>query len=692
MALRRLDADDYPQTRRDSQSDILHGVNVPDPYRWLEDVDSPETEAWTRAQNELTQSLLKEIPFRDGIRHRLDELSRYEVVGVPIEAGERLFFTLQGPDERQASLVWTEAAAEEVHRLVDPETLADDATVSITEFAPSPCGERVVYGLAEAGSDWQVLKVLDVDSGEHLPDRIEWVKFPGASWAPDESGFYYSGSEPPPPDDALKAAATKRSLRFHRLGEDQAQDETVFEMADDPELLPYGHVTEDGKYLVITIYRGTYQENRVSLIDRTAETGEAIHLIGTFDATFEFIGSKESRLFFLTTQEAALGRIIAIDIERPNRSDWMEVIPESDGTIEQAVFVGGRFVVSTLRGAIGHLAVYDIDGECLHDVELPGAGTLPVLEGRQGGRTAYVSYADFVHPNVVFAHDVTTGVTRPFREIRLPYDRKAYETEIHWVETAEDVKVPVFLTRKRGVEPGPETPTCLYGYGGFNIAQSPHFKIDHLSWLDLGGQLAVACIRGGGEFGRDWHQAGAKENRPNVFGDFIAVAEWLVETERTSTPKLAIYGRSNGGLLVGACMTKRPDLFGACLPTVGVLDMLRFHLFTVGAFWVSDFGSPDDAAMFPILHGYSPLHNVVPGTAYPPTLVTTADHDDRVFPAHSHKFTAALQTAQVGGAPVALRVDFRAGHGLGKPKGKLLDEVADRWSFAFAALGAQPRT
>ena len=688
MALRRLDSADYPQTRRVAQEDVLHGVRVSDPYRWLEDVDAPDTEAWVGAQNELARSVLDEIPFRDRIRRRLDDLAQYEVVGVPQEAAGRLFFTLQGRDERQASLVWSEADGQDVHRLIDPEDLSDDGTVSITEFAPSPCGRLVVYGLAEAGSDWQVLRVLDVDSGEHCSDRIEWVKFPGASWAPDGSGFYYGGSETPPPEDALKSAATPRSLRFHRLGDAQDADGTLLEFRDDPQLLPYARVTADGRYLVIAIFKGTYQENRIGLIDLESADGEIVDLVPTFEATYGFVGSEGSTLYFLTTKDAPLGRIVAVDAADPG--SWREVVAESEGTIEQAVYVGGRLVLSTLRDAVARIPVHDGDGRFLHEAELPGAGSVPFLEAREGGRTAYFSYGDFVHPNVVFAHDVSSGETRPFREIGLPYDRTAFETETHWVETEEGVKIPVFLTRKRGVEAGSETPTCLYGYGGFNIALSPHFKIDHLSWLDLGGQLAVACLRGGGEFGRAWHEAGVKENRPNVFADFIAVAEWLVETKRTSIPKLSIYGRSNGGLLVGACMTKRPDLFGACLPTVGVLDMLRFHLFTVGSFWVSDYGSPDDPAMFPVLHGYSPVHNVDEGTKFPPTLVATADHDDRVFPAHSHKFTAALQAAQSGDAPILLRVDVRAGHGLGKPKGKLLDEVADRWAFAFAALDAEP--
>jgi prolyl oligopeptidase len=679
--------DGYPETRRSDCEDVLHGVRVSDPYRWLEDVDSAETAAWVGAQSKLTQSVLRRIPFRDAVRRRLDALSEFESVGVPIEAGGRLFFTLQAPDARQPSLVWTKVGGDDVRYLVDPETLAEDGTVAIGEFAPSPCGRYVAYGVADAGSDWQVVRILDVDAGTHLPDRLQWVKFPAISWTPDSAGFYYAGSEPPSPEAALKAAVTKGSLRCHRLGGPQEDDETILEFPDDPQLRPYGRVTADGRFLVITIFKGTYQENRVSLVDLAAPDRKIVDLIPRFEAAYTFLGSDGDELFFLTTHEAPRGRIVGI---RADTAEQRSVVREAEATIELAAFVGGRLVVSRLRDAVAWLTVHDRDGIILHEVELPGAGSVAFLEGRERGSTVYFPYADFVHPNIVFAHDVSNGETRPFRRTPLPYDPSAYETEAHWVETAENVRVPVFVTRRRGVKAGPETPTCLYGYGGFHIALSPHFKIDHLSWLDLGGQLVVACLRGGGEFGKAWHEAGAKENRPNVFADFIAVAEWLIATGRTSTPKLAIYGRSNGGLLVGACMTKRPDLYGACLPAVGVLDMLRFHLFTVGSFWVSDYGSPDDSAMFPVLLAYSPVHNVRPGTAYPPTMVTTADHDDRVFPAHSHKFAAALQAAQASDAPILHRVDERAGHGLGKPKGKLLDEVADRWAFAFAALESEP--
>ena len=689
--MRRVTRMDYPQTRWDNCVDELHGVRVPDPYRWLEDVDSLETEAWTEAQQALTGSVLKEIPFRGAIRRRLDALSDFEVVGVPKEAAGRLFFTRQASDVRQPALCWTSDGKDEPSTLIDPEALANDATISIAGFEPSPSGRYLAYGLAEAGSDWQTWRVLDVDTGEHLADSLEWLKFPLPSWFTDESGFFYAGLEPPPRGETYKAPVTKRSLRFHRLGTLQADDPVLFERPGEPMWLFSGRVTADGRYLIIPIQRGTFRENRVCYLDLTAETPEAVDLFSEFDAAYEFLGSDGATFFFLTTRDAPQGRIVAVDLDRPEPNAWREIVPESDAVLQTAAHVGGRFVVSALRDAVARVIVYDRDGRRIRDVALPGDGTVGLLEGREEGTVVRTAYADFVHPDVVLSHDVETGETRPFREANLPFDQDAYVTERHEVTSPDGTRFPIFLARHRDVSVGPETPTCLYGYGGFNHAMSPHFRIDHLSWMDLGGQLAVACIRGGGEYGRAWHQAGAREKRPNVFADFIAAAEWLIETRRTSTQRLAIYGRSNGGLLVGACMTKRPDLFGACLPAVGVLDMLRFHKFTVGRYWVSDYGSPDDPEMFQVLMGYCPYHNVSDGTAYPPTLVTTADHDDRVFPAHSHKFAAALQAAQSGDGPILLRVDVRAGHGLGKPKGKLLDEVADRWAFAFDALAAKPR-
>ena len=680
---------DYPHTRKTDVVDELHSVTVPDPYRWLEDVDSDETGSWVAAQQALTESVLETIDARGTIRRRLDALSDHEIFGTPKEAGGRLFFTWQSAVARQPSLCWCEMGSDAVNVLVDPQALADDATIAIEGFEPSPSGRYVAYGLAEAGSDWQTLRVLDVESGEHLSDELSWVKFPLPSWRPDESGFFYGALEPPPPGKTFKAPITKRSLRSHRLGEQQDEDAILYERPDEPIWLFSGRMTGDGRYLVITIRRGTFDENRVSIIDFESPKAEIIDLLPEFDGAYQLLGSDDRTFFFLTTRDAPHGRIVAIDLDRPKPSSWTVLVPESDDVLQTARYIGGRFVVSALRDAVAQISVYDQDGSHLHDVDLPGDGTVGLLEGCENRSIVRFSYTDFLDPGVVLAHDVNTGRTETFRRISLPFDRMAFVVERSEIRSTDGTMVPIFLAHHRDIEIGPETPTCLFGYGGFNIPMSPQYRPDFISWMDLGGQLAVACIRGGGEFGTTWHQAGARENRANVFADFIAAAEWLVATRRTSVERLAIYGRSNGGLLVGACMTKRPDLFGVCLPAVGVLDMLRFHRFTVGSYWVSDYGSPDDPGMLPILLGYSPLHNVTDGTAYPPTMITTADHDDRVFPAHSFKFAAALQAAQAGDAPILLRIDHRAGHGLGKPKTKLLDEIADRWAFALDALGAK---
>lgn len=683
-------ASQLPDTRRSDHVDRLHEVDVPDPYRWLEDVDSPDIKTWIDAQNEHTQSVLSSIPTGNRLREHVEALSSYEVVGLPKNAGNRLFFTLRMPEAKQPSLVWMEKGDHQVHCLLNPETLAADATVSIMGFNPSPSGRYLAYGLSEAGSDWQKWYVMDVDTGERLSDELHWIRFTIASWREDETGFFYSGSEPPPPAETYKAPVTKRSIRFHHLEEPQASDAIIYDRQDEPEWTAYGRVTSDDRYLVITIQRGTYSQNRVCVLDLDNQSQSSVELIPEFEAAFNYLGNNGERFFFWTDCDAPFGRIVAIDLSAPDRLSWREIVAESDGVITAVGYIHQCFVVSALVDAESRVLVYDAAGAIDHEIELPGRGTVHFVEGKSEGSVAYLWYDDVFHPAFILSHDLRSKKTTPFRNQQLPYDPSLFVTDRYVYESADGTEVPIFVSRKKSTVIGPDTPTCLYGYGGFDIPLSPSFRLDHLAWMDMGGQLAVACIRGGGEYGREWHQAGACENRPNVFDDFIAAAEWLIETKRTSTPKLVIHGRSNGGLLVGACMTKRPDLYGACLPAVGVLDMLRFHKFTVGAFWVSDYGSPDDPAMFPILMSYSPLHNVREATVYPPTLITTADHDDRVFPAHSFKFAATLQHAQSGDSPILLRIDQRAGHGMGKPKGKLLDEIADNWIFAFAALNSTP--
>lgn len=679
-----------PRAMRGPQVDRLHGHEVKDPYRWLEDVDSSGTRTWIDAQRKHTEEMLFSIPFREALRKRVETLSQYETVGMPVQAGDRLFFTRQRADAQQASLVWCQRGHEEPRVLLDPSEMTPDATVSIMGFKPSPSGRYVAYGLSEAGSDWQTWRVLDVDAGQPLPDELHWIRFTSIGWREDESGFFYTGSEPPPADAVYKAPTTARTIRFHRLGDPQTADAVIYARQDEANWMSYGQVTSDDRYLIITTLRGTHRQNRVAVLDLADPAAEPFHIIPEFAASFQFLGSVDHRFFFWTSDAAPRGRIVGIDLPRPHRGAWVETVSEADGVITGAAFVGSSFVVASLVNAVSRVRVHPLSGEACHDVQLPGVGTVISVDGPSRGPDAFLSYHDVARPALILRHHMETRETLLFHRQQLPFDPSEVITEQTSYVSEDGTEIPLFLSRKRTTRVTPDTPTCLYGYGGFNIAQSPGFRLDHLAWMDMGGQLAVACLRGGGEFGTEWHQAGIGKSRPNVFADFIAAAEWLINHKKTSTPKLVIQGRSNGGLLVGACMTKRPDLFGVCLPTVGVLDMLRFHKFTVGAFWVSDYGSPEDPEMVPVLLSYSPLHNVRPGTAYPPTLIMTGDHDDRVFPAHSFKFAATLQYAQAGAAPILLRVDRRAGHGLGKPRRMLLNEIADAWAFALAAMESSP--
>jgi len=685
------EAPQRPATRRSNHADILHGVTVPDPYRWLEDVDGPEISDWIEAQNAQTYAMLDRIPFREGIRARMDALAHFEIVGIPKQAGGRIFFTLQAPDARQPSLGWSPVGGESSPSvIVDPESLCDDATIAVSGFEPSPSGRYLAYGLAEAGSDWQRWAIYDVEAGELLEDELEWLKFPEPSWRKDERGFFYASVGPAEAREMYKAPTVGRSLRFHKLGAPQSEDRVVFERPDEPQWLFFGKVTEDDRYLVIRIQKGTYRRHRIALVDLEDPNAVVRDLVKAFEDSFLYLGNDGDELFFLTNRDAPFGRVIAMNVGAPDSAAWREIVPESNRVLQHGCYTSKRFALTGLSDAASVVSIHEADGKHLQDVDLPSRGTVPLLTASDDGERIYLMYSDPATPWHVLVYEPARRTTRTLRDQVLAFNPSDYITEQEFYQSHDGTRVPVFISRKRTTVVDSGTPTCLYGYGGFNSPASPTFRIDHLAWMEMGGQLAVACIRGGGEYGREWHQSGARENRPNVFEDFIAAAEWLIETHRTSTRRLVIQGRSNGGLLVGACMTQRPDLFGACLPAVGVLDMLRFHKFTVGAYWISDYGSPDDPDLFPILLSYSPYHKVRKGTAYPATLVTTADHDDRVYPAHSFKFAAALQHAQGGDAPILLRVDVRAGHGIGKPKDKQLDEFADQWAFALNALEAQP--
>lgn len=676
----------YPPAPRQDLIETLHGVPVADPYRRLEDLDAPETRAWIEAENALTFGFLDRIPARESIRARLEALWDYEKFGVPAKRGERYFFARQAGLQNQAVLYWLDTLDGEPRLLLDPNTLSADGTVALTGYNVSRDGRRLAYGLSAAGSDWQEWRVRDVDTGEDFDDQLNWVKFSSASWTPDGAGFYYSRYDPPAAGDTFKGTNYYQKLYYHRVGTLQTDDEMVYTRPDRKEWGFGGEVTEDGRYLVISVWKGTHRENGVFYRDLLAPDAPTVELLVDFDAHYGFIGNDGPVFYFLTDRDAPCLRVIAIDITNPAPGEWRTLIPESADALQDVGLVGDLFIASYLHDAHSSVRVFALDGQPAGEIALPGLGTASGFRGRRADRETFYFFTSFSMPGTVYRYDLDTGDSTVFRAPQLRFNPADFVTEQVFYASKDGTRIPLFISHKKGLVPDGDVPTYLYGYGGFNIPMTPAFAVNALVWMEMGGIFATACLRGGGEYGKPWHEAGMKQHKQNVFDDFIAAAEWLIANGYTRTSRLAIGGGSNGGLLVGACLTQRPDLFGACAIAVGVLDMLRFHKFTIGWAWVSDYGSPDDPDQFRTLLAYSPYHNLKPGTAYPPMLIKTGDHDDRVFPAHGFKFAAALQAAQGGPAPVLIRIDVRAGHGLGKPTAKLIDEAADTWAFLAHAL------
>ena len=646
----------YPETEREDVVETLHGVEIADPYRWLEDLDSERTADWVARQNAVTSRFLDGIPERAAIRRRLEQLWDHEKFDTPWTRGGRVFFRRNDGLQNQSVLHVAASLDAEPRVLLDPNALSADGTVALGHVSASPDGTRIAYALQEAGSDWITWRVRDVDTGEDLPDTIAWSKFSGASWAKDGSGFYYSAYDPPAAGKEYEGANYDQRLWFHRLGTAQSDDALVFEDPEHPERGFGGQVTDDGRYLVIHVWQGTARENRLYYVDLAAG-GQVVRLLDGADASYEFLGNVGSVFFLKTDLLADRGRVVAIDLAHPGRESWREVVPEAAENLSAASLVGGRVVCSYLRDAHSLVRVHETDGTPAGDVELPGVGSVWGFEGRVDEPQTFYGYADFTTPFRVYRYDVLTGRSTLWRKPDVAFDPARFETRQVFVPSKDGTAVPMFITHRKGLEPDGSNPTYLYGYGGFNIPLTPGFSVSRLVWMEMGGVFAVANLRGGGEYGEEWHEAGTKERKQNVFDDFAACAEWLIAEGWTSTPKLAIGGGSNGGLLVGASMTQRPELFGACIPEVGVLDMLRFHKFTIGWAWTSDYGSPDDPEMFRHLLAYSPLHNLRDGVCYPPTLIVTGDHDDRVVPSHSFKPTA-----------------------------KVLDELADKRAFLVRVL------
>lgn len=677
----------YPVTQQVKQIDDYHGVKVADPYRWLENPDAPETRAWIEAQNQLTFSYLSQIPQRATIQQRLTNLWDFEKYGIPFKQGDRYFYSKNDGLQNQSVLYTLTSLDATPTVLLDPNQISADGTVALSGIAISEDGKRLAYGLSMSGSDWQEWKVRDVETGHDLDDRVEWVKFSGASWSHSGEGFFYSRYDAPNEKTKLEAVNYFQKLYYHRLGTPQADDLLIYERTDKKDWGFNGGVTEDGRYLIISVWLGTDPRNLVFYKDLAVPDAPVVELITAFEAAYSFIDNDGTRFWFSTDLDAPRGRVIEIDITQPDRANWKEIIPQTTETLQGVSVLNNWFVLSYLKDARSQIKIVDLEGKLIREVALPGIGSAGGFGGKRYDTETFYAFTSFTAPTTIYRYNMVTGESTLYRQPQVDFDPADYETEQVFYASKDGTQVPMFIVHKKGLKLDGNNPTYLYAYGGFGASITPSFSVSSLVWLEMGGVYAIPNLRGGGEYGEDWHQAGMKLKKQNVFDDFIAAAEWLIDHRYTSSKKLAIAGGSNGGLLVGACMTQRPDLFAAALPAVGVMDMLRFHKFTIGWAWMSEYGSPDDPEEFKALYAYSPLHNLKPGTAYPATFITTADHDDRVVPAHSFKFAAALQAAQQGDAPALIRIETKAGHGAGKPTAKLIEESTDRWAFLVKVLG-----
>jgi len=674
---------DYPTARQDDCIETYHGVEVADPYRWLENRDTEETQAWIEAQNRLAFGYLEKIPQRQSIFDRLKQLWDYEKYGTPFKRGDRYFYFKNDGLQNQSVLYVLEELGGEPRLLFDPNTLSEDGTIALSGLAITDDGKLMAYALSESGSDWKEWKVRDIDTGNDLDDRVKWSKFSGASWTKDNQGFFYSRYDEPDEKTQFEEANYYQKLYYHRLGTDQSEDAIVYERPDEKKWMFGGFVSEDGKYLIVGVAQGTDPKNLIFYKDLSDPNAAVVELISEFEAEYDFIENEGTEFWFVTNKDAPRRKAIAIDI---TSGDRREMIPESEDVLQSLNILDDRFVAEYLKDARSQVKIFNLDGSLVREVEFPRIGSVGGFGGKREDTETFYSFSSFTTPTTIYRYDMTTGESTVFRQPTVDFNPEEYQVEQIFYTSRDGTRVPMFVTYKKGLDRDGNNPTVLYGYGGFGFSLTPYFSVSQLVWMELGGVLAIPNLRGGGEYGEDWHQAGTKHNKQNVFDDFIAAAEWLISNDYTKPEKLAISGGSNGGLLVGACMTQRPDLFGAALPAVGVMDMLRFHKFTIGWAWCSDYGSPDDPDEFKTLYAYSPLHNLQPETAYPATLITTADRDDRVVPAHSFKFAAALQAAHNGDKPTLIRIETKAGHGAGKPTEKIIEEISDKWAFLVQTL------
>ncbi len=683
---------DYPPTEKVNQVDTYFGTEVPDPYRWLEDDRSAETAAWVEAENEVTEAYLSQIPFREAINERLTTLWNYEKYSAPVKEGDAYYFykndglqnqsvLYRQANLRQANLRQANLDAEpEV--FLDPNTFSNDGTVSLGSTSFTEDGSLLAYSISESGSDWRKILVMDVASRTLVGDTIQDAKFTGIAWRGNE-GFYYSSYDKSDEGSALSARNSNHKLFYHQLGTSQTDDQLVFGGEALPRRYVGAGVTEDQRYLVITAAVST-SGNELYVKDLSQPGSEIVPVVEGFDSEQYVVHSEGTTLYIMTNRDAPNQRLVTVDAGQPQPENWQDLIPERKEVLQSSSFAGGKLFLNYLKDASTRIEQYDLQGNKERDITLPTLGTASGFNGKEDSDTVFYAFTSFTYPTTIYAYDIGSGESTVLRQPTVDFDPDAYETKQVFYSSKDGTKVPMFIVHKKGLELNGQNPTYLYGYGGFNISLSPSFSITNLYWLENGGVYAMPNLRGGGEYGESWHEAGTQLNKQNVFDDFIAAAEYLKQEKYTSTEKLAISGRSNGGLLVGATMTQRPDLCRVALPGVGVLDMLRYHQFTAGAGWAYDYGIADSSqAMFDYLYAYSPLHNIEEDASYPATLITTADHDDRVVPAHSFKFAATLQEKQAGDNPVLIRIDTKAGHGAGKPTAMQIAEWTDLFAFTF---------
>lgn len=678
----------YPLSKKVDTVDIYFGTQVPDPYRWLEDDNSEETKNWVIAQNEVTNGYLSQIPNREKINQRLTEVWNYSKVGVPFKKGNLYFHYRNNGLQNQSVLYVQSSLEDEAKILLDPNTLSEDGTVALSGIAVSEDSKYLAYRIARSGSDWNELYIRDIATGEDLQDHLKWLKFTGTAWYKD--GFFYSRYDAPEKGGELSNSNEYHKVYYHKLGNPQEDDELIYENKNYPRRMYGVSVTDDEKYLILS-EMGASHGNGLYFKDLTKQKSEFQLITDEIELEHSIIDDVDGKLLLYTNNGAPKYKLVAVDVTKPGIENWSEIIPEKENVLNGVKLAGGKIIASYMKDASSKVEIYKLDGSFESELSLPGIGTAGSFSGKKDEKIAFYSFESFTNPAIAYKYDFTTGKSEIFYQPKINFNPDDFVTEQKFYTSKDGTQVPMFIVYKKGLKLDGQNPCLLYGYGGFNVSLTPYFTPRRLVWLENGGVYVVANLRGGGEYGEEWHKAGTKLNKQNVFDDCIAAAEYLIENKYTNSQKLALKGGSNGGLLVGAVINQRPDLFKVAIPEVGVMDMLRYHKFTIGWAWAGDYGTSEDSEeMFAYLLGYSPIHNIKENIKYPAVLVTTADHDDRVVPAHSFKYIATLQEKYQGENPVLVRIESKAGHGGGMPTSKQIEEYTDIWSFIFYNMGINP--